>query len=414
MNIGFFTDGYYPQITGVSTSIEGMMRSLEKRGHSVYIIAPKFPNYTDKRKKNIRLNSIKVTEDPEIRITTFTPEKKLMQVAQIDFDIIHGFAGGPTASLGLAIAKVKQIPFILTYNTRFNRYTHYLWKGKIIKPGFVEKATRIFANRCDTVVVPSLQMKKELSSFGVKKPMVILPNGVDTKSFHQTGKSFLRRKLGIPKNEKILLYVGRLGKEKSVDFLLKVLKLTQKEYPNTSLIIVGDGPEKKKLVNLSKRLGIDEKVYFTGFIETKDIPKVYQDIDCFVFASQTETQGMVILESLAAGVPVVVVKDNVFDGIVKHNSNGMISENNVQDFAKNIECLLSHPTIQQKLAKEAVKTAQQFSLESSAEKFEQLYRQLIQQKQQKADKPNMFKKVNKVTLTQLRRTTAAIDRFFNV
>lgn len=414
MNIGFFTDVYFPSINGVSTSVEGMMRSLEKRGHSVYIISPKYPKYLDKRKKNIRLNSIKVFDDPELRLATFAPEKKLIQVSKIDFDIIHGFAGGPVSALGLGIAKVKHIPFVMTYNTRVNKYTHYFWRGKIITPGFAKKAVRIFANRCEYVVVPSLQIKKELVSFGVRKPVAILPNGVRTDLFQKPKPGFLRKKLGINKKEKVILFVGRLGKEKSVDFLIKVLKRVLQNIPDTSLIIVGDGPEKKKLIALSERLKINNKVYFTGFIDAKDIPRVYSDADCFVFASQTETQGMVILEALASGVPVVVIKDNVFDGIVKNGVNGMVVENNQQEFAEKIKEIISNPDLQKKLSLEAIETAQKFSLESSAKKFEELYQQLISQRILKSQKTNMFKKVNKVTLAQLRRTTDAIDRFFNI
>lgn len=381
MKIGFFTDTYLPTINGVSTSIDGMARSLMARGHEVTIIAPKSPGYRDKRKNIIRLRSIKVVKEPEIRLAAFVPERTLVKVTQKDFDIIHGFAGGTITSLGLGLSKVKGIPFIGSYNTRLNQYTHYFLKGKIIRPKIVEQATRLFANRCDCLVVPANPIKEELQSFGVTKPIVVLPNGVDTALYSVQTEGFLKKKLAIPKGKKILLSIGRLGKEKSIDFLIKSMPIILRDHPDAVLVIVGDGPEKKKLMALSKRKGIEKNVYFSGFIDPKDIPKVYQDATLFVFASQTETQGMVILESLAAGVPVVAVQDGVYEEMIEDNVNGLLTNNDTSLFAHAVSSLLSHPQKLAKMKEEAYKSAKKHSLENIAKAFENIYQKMIEEKE---------------------------------
>lgn len=374
MKIGIFTDGYLPQLNGVATSVDAWAKGLEKLGHEVYIIAPKYPNYKD-RSRAIRLSSFRVLKQPDIRLAGFLPIKSMLEISRINFDIIHGTSGGTISSLGLVVARLKKIPYVFTYYTRWNHFTHYFLRGKLISPALVEKASRIFCNRCDCIVVPTLKIKDELISFGVKKPIVVISSGVDIDKFKKQKKGFLRKKTGI-KNGKILLYVGRLEKEKSVDFLIKAFQFIYAKDKEVNLVLVGDGTMKKSLEQFTEELGVRKNVYFTGLIDSGTMNKVYADAEIFVFASTTETQGMVVLEALSSGLPVVAVDDGVYNGIIKDKMNGALV-NNPEQFAKACLEILSNAPYGKKLSDSAIKTMKKFSLSSTAQSLEKLYEKLI-------------------------------------
>lgn len=375
MKIGFFTDAYLPQLNGVATSVEAWTSELEKLGHEVYVIAPKYSNYKD-RDHVIRLSSFRILKQPDIRLAMCLPIKSMAEIYKIKFDIIHGLSGGTVSLLGLIVARMRKIPYVFTYYTRWNHFTHYLLKGKLISPELVEKASRIFCNKCDYVVAPMPKIKDELISFGVKRPIVVIPSGVDIDKFKKQQKGFLREKTGI-KNGKIMLYVGRLGKEKSVDFLLKAFKLVHEKNSQANLVLVGDGPEKNALKNLAEKLNISKNVYFPGLIDIAEMNKAYADAEIFVFASQTETQGMVILEALASGLPVAAVNDSVYDGIIKDKMNGILTDNDPEMFAAACLAILNNPSYRKKLSENAIESMQNFSLSSTAKSFEKLYKKFI-------------------------------------
>ena len=379
MKIGFFTDGYLPQLNGVATSVDAWTRGLEKLGHEVYIIAPKYQNFKDKENRIIRLPSLKILDKPDIRLGFPLSRKSMSKIYKLDLDIVHATSGGSISTLGLIVARARKIPYVFTYYTRWNHFTHYFFKGKIVRPWMIEKASRIFCNKCDYIIVPMPKIKDELISFGVKKPIAVIPSGVDLAKFRKQEKGFLRKITGI-KNGKILLYVGRLGKEKSVDFLLEALKQILDKDQTANLVLVGDGPEKNNLQELAEKLKISKNVYFTGLIDSGKMNKVYADAEIFVFASTTETQGMVILEALASGLPVVAVNDTVYNGVIKDKMNGVLVDNDPQKFAEECLKILNNSSYRQKLSDNASKSMQDFSISKTAQSFEKLYAKLIAKK----------------------------------
>jgi 1,2-diacylglycerol 3-alpha-glucosyltransferase len=382
MKIGFFTDSYYPFFDGVATSVEASAKALERRGHSVYIIAPRHPKYKDKNKNVYRLTSIRFLTK-ESRLALQLPERTLLRVLKIDFDLIHGHSGGAVTLIGLQLAKARNIPYVATYHTLWNRYTHYFLKGRIIRPRMIEASSKVFGNLCDSLIAPTDRVRKELISYGIKKPIVVIPNGINLEKFNNQEKGFLRKKAKIGEDKKILLYAGRLGKEKSIDFIFKAFKLVHKKREDAVLVIVGTGPEKEHLKNLSKTLNINDRVYFLGAIRHVNMPKVYKDSDIFVFSSQTETQGMVVLESLASGLPVVAVKDTVFDGIITSGKNGYTVKKDERIFSSKIIDILSNKKKQESFSKAAVKSAEKFSSDNAAKKLEELYNKFVQEERRK-------------------------------
>lgn len=409
MKIALFTDTYLPQINGVATTVDELARGLREKGHEVYIIAPREPKYKDASKYVLRLPSVQVSKQPELRLATPFPEKTLMKILSIDFDIIHGFSGGIVVALGLTIARLRKIPFVCTYNTRVNHYAHYLFNGKVITPEMLEKGTSMFANQCSQLIAPTEKIKNELLSFGVTKPITIIPNGVNIKLFAKTKKGFLREKLSLPKDATILLSVGRFGKEKSLDFLIHAAKFVIDAKPHVYLVLVGDGPERTKLTKLAQKLGIAANVLFTGFIEPHEMPNIYADATLFVFASQTETQGMVVFESLAAGVPVIAVEDSVFEGVVVNGKNGFLLPKDSEIFAKKIIGLLKDKQSIKTLSKIAKERIQDFSSEVCAAKFTAFYTAILPKKKRKYLSPRriitLLKK--KITWSDVKKITSS-------
>lgn len=393
MKIGFFTDGYFPQINGVAVSVADCAKALEKRGHEVYIVAPKYPGGYKDEKNVIRISSVQIPRQPEYRLATFFPNKALVTASKIDFDIIHGHSGGTVTLLGWEVSRFKRIPFVVTYHTLWNQYTHYILQGKVIKPKMAEIASRIFGNLCDTLIVPTEKVKEELLSYGIDKPIAIIPSGLDLERFVNKKSGYLRETYSIPQDTKIMLYVGRLSKEKSVEFLLKSFKKVLASDKNVTFVLVGDGPDKSRLETLSKKLGITDSVLFTGYISQEQLPDIYADADIFVFASRSETQGLVVLEAMASGVPVVAVKDEAFTYLIEHSVNGLLVNGKLGEFSDSLLKLLEDENMRKRMGEKAREVISLYSADDVAIELEKLYEELLRKNSKKID--SRFKQLTK-------------------
>jgi 1,2-diacylglycerol 3-alpha-glucosyltransferase len=377
MRIGLFTDAYLPQVNGVATTVEELKNSLLKKDHKIFVISSQYPKYKDKDKNVLRLKSVKLWKNPELRVSYMFPDRIFQQVLMLNVDIIHGFSGGAVPSLGLTLAKIKRKPYVFTYNTRWNKYTHYILNGKIIRPKAMERMARIYCNVCDHIVAPAAYVKEELISFGVKKPITVIPNGVNTTKFKPAKNNDLKEKLGLKKNDQIILCVARLAKEKSLDFLIKTFAEFTKTNSNAYFVIVGDGPEKENLKKLINKLKINKRIILIGCVKYADIPQVYNGADVFIFASQTETEGMVVLEAMSSGLPVLAVKDRVFEQFIESGKDGILVEKDETEFNQNLGKLLKDRKLRLTIGKNTRAKAEQFSLDEIAQKFENLYKQLV-------------------------------------
>jgi 1,2-diacylglycerol 3-alpha-glucosyltransferase len=376
MKIGFFTDAYIPQLNGVATSVEELRGSLAKRKHKVYIVSPAYPKFKDQCKNVLRLKSVRLWKNPELRISYMFPDRILQKVLMLDVDVVHGFSGGATPSLGLTLAKIKRKPYVFTYNTRWNKYTHYILNGKIIGPKAMERMFRIYCNVCTHIIAPSEYVKEELISFGVKKPITVIPNGVNIKKFKPAKNNHLREKLGLKTSDKIVLCVSRLAREKSIDFLIRAFADFVKKNKNVYFVIAGDGPERKNLEKLIGKLHVKKRIFILGHIPYAEIAEVYNGADVFIFASQTETEGMIVPEAMSSGLPVLAVRDRVFEQFIGSRKEGILVKKNIKDFNENLERLLQNPRLRAEIAKNARKKIEKFSLDRIAKKFETLYKQL--------------------------------------
>ena len=378
MKIAFFTDTYWPNINGVTENIETSKRALERLGHTVYVVAPKAPGQAEDDKKVYRLSAVKIIKNPEQRLVIPIPQKDLRELFKQKFDIIHIQTQGTAGLLGWEIARLRDIPCVVTYHTLLNRYVHYVLKGKIVTPKIAELGSKIFCNLCDLVVVPTERVKRELLDYGVTKEILVIAGGIEVERFGNLKTGYLRSLLGLNEDEKIILYLGRLGKEKKIDFIIRSLRGILEKEEGLYLAIVGDGPERENLIRLVKELKLEKKVLFAGFIARADVPKVYKDADIFVFSSDTETQGLTVPEAMASGLAVVVARDPAFDEVVYDGKTGLLAERSEEDFANKVKTLLSDSQLRLRLSvagKELVR--EKFSSQTQAKKLISVYKKAV-------------------------------------
>jgi 1,2-diacylglycerol 3-alpha-glucosyltransferase len=371
----FFTDTYTPQVNGVVTAIKQAEKYLQKLGHEVFVVCPKtsgvtYPDYV------YALRSFTFKPYPEYRGALPSP-RLLKWVKEKNPDIIHIHTPVSVGLLGLKIAKLLSKPTIATYHTLMEEYFKLYFIPKklerrkmveILSEKFIKKYTKFFYNRVDVVIVPSSEIKRILEECGVKRPIYVIPTGIDTKTF---------KPLKSKRNEKTILWVGRLGKEKSLDILLQAFKVLSEKYSGLKLMIVGDGPDRKRLEELAKKLGINTE--FTGYVPNEKLPEIYSSAYVFVSPSVTETQGLTVLEAMACACPVVVANALGFKDYVKHGYNGFFAKPfDAKDFAEKIAKLIENKKLREKLAKNARKTAEEFSTENQMKKVMSVYEKLLE------------------------------------
>lgn len=379
MRIGFFTDTYLPMIHGVEVSIESFRLALEKMGHEVYIYAPETPGYKDKNPRVFRFKSQRILKNPELRYSfDFLPVgRKFGEVSRFKLDIAHAHTPFGIGLLAKYISERQLIPLVYTHHTHYPEYTKFYLKERVLLPYLAKVYTTWFSDISHAVIAPSLKMKKLLREYGVKQkvPIYILPTGIDLQVFKkaETEGQALRRRLNISPQTKVLLSVSRIAKEKNIEFLINSFaKLAR---PDIVFILVGDGPFLEEAKRIAKKLQIDRKIIFIGKVSPDKVSAYYKAADIFLFASLTDTQGIVLLEALACGLPVIALKDDAFADVVLNGQNGFLTSQ--QNFVKKVSVLLGDEPLYKKFSGEAVKTAALYSNENMAKKLVKIYEEQI-------------------------------------
>ncbi len=409
MNIGIFTDTFKPNINGVVTSILTKKNELEKMGHTVYIIAPYEPGYEETDLNVIRMKSFKLIFQPEYRLAYPPSRKVIKKISRLNLDIIHAETPFSLGLIAKYMAKKLKLPLIHTYHTLFPEYVHYLRLPCKITRKMAEKASAIYCNFCSHVIAPSSEVRNELIRYGVKTKITVIPTGVDTESFlekfEKNSKKEFRKKYNIKETEKILLYVGRLGKEKNIDFLLEVLhKLKLDGIKNLKFLLVGDGPYKENLNKKICEYKLEDEVVFAGYVDRSKIAEYYINANIFIFASLTETQGLVILEAMAASVPTVAIKASGVEDMIQNEKNGFLCGNSVEEFCTKIKLLLNNEEMYTKLALNAKIRANDFKPKNVIEKMDEIYKEIAAEKiQSRMRKAIRYKKRSDRFLGKIRR-----------
>lgn len=381
MNIGFFTDSYRPYTSGVVRSIELFAREFNARGHEVYIFGPDYPLiHYPREDKVFRFASIPAPTMPEFSIPIPFSAQLGTTLRRINLEVIHVHSPFLLGRLGAYAARQYGLPLIFTFHTLYEQYVHYLPVAQQTTKLMVQTIGRDFCNRCDLVIAPSRLVENYLREIGVTVKVAVIPTGIDLKEFEDTDSRWLQTNFQVSPTERILLFVGRLGKEKNIIFLLESFYRVQQEISDLRLVIVGGGPQEEELRRLCIKLGIDGKVIFTGVLPRNQLVHCYAAADLFVFPSVTETQGLVIAEAKAAGLPVVAIRAFGAAEMVRHGEDGFLAEHSQDSFTGSIIRLLQDRSLYEKMSRNALFNAGELSSSSSAEKMLAQYGHLLESK----------------------------------
>jgi len=371
MKIAMFTDTYVPQINGVATSVHIFRKYLEKRGHEVYIVAPVGP---DDDECVLKVKGITWPTEKQHKIAIAFSGKLRNFVKERKIEILHSHDPFVLGFRALKMQKEFSLPHVHTYHTLLVEYRHYIPKPFTPSKKMVADFSGWFCNMVNSVIAPTEEIKKELLSYGVKRRIYVIPTGIDTETFSKPKRN-IRKKLNL-EGKKVLLYVGRLAKEKNVYFLLEVMKKMEK---NVVLLMVGGGPEKEKLE--AKAREEDLNIIFTGYVPREELVDYYHAADVFVFSSLTETQGLVVLESLSAGTPVVAIARKGIKNVLENGKGALlIDEENVHVFSEKVKMLLQDEKLLEKM-KEAGKkyVLEKWAMDVMVERLEKVYEEAIRE-----------------------------------
>ncbi|MFT9051507.1 glycosyltransferase family 4 protein [Liquorilactobacillus nagelii] len=328
MNIGIFTDTYYPQVSGVATSIKTLKEQLESQGHHVYIFTTTDPKVaSDEYEKNIfRFTSIPFISFTDRRIAVRGLFRAYQVAKELQLDIVHTQTEFSMGWIGKFVAKNLKIPCIHTYHTMYEDYLHYVAKGKLLKPHHVKQMSRSFCYHMTGIIAPSERVLTTLEGYGVKSPITVIPTGVNLQKYRQPLKLDIRKKYKIKEQTPLLLTLSRLAYEKDIDRLISVMPQLCHLLPNVLLMIVGDGPAREDLEQQVAELNIQPNVLFTGEISNDQVADYYHAADLFVSTSVSESQGLTYIEALASGLKVVTTHSPYTDDLLSDKEFGMTFE----------------------------------------------------------------------------------------
>jgi len=387
LKILFISDVYFPRINGVSTSINTFVKQMQSLGHTVHLIAPDYAVETQATDEAWikRIPARSIYFDPEDKLMKYGEALKLMPaLAHEQYDMIHVHTPFVAHYLGLKLAKALNIPCIETYHTFFEDYLHHYlpWVPQLMARGMARLISKQQCNAVSAIVAPSQPMLDVLRGYGIKVPAEVIPTGLQDHSFAESDGIAFRKKYDIPLDRPMLLYVGRVAFEKNIDFLLGMTKVLSDERPDVLMVITGEGPAEASLHKLAKTLNIEKNVKFIGYLNREtELNACYQSADVFVFASKSETQGLVLLEAMAQGTPVVAIAELGTASILIEGEGALIAQENTLEFAEKVHQLLIYPEQRAELGERARAYAlAKWTAKVQAERLAKFYLELTGQR----------------------------------
>jgi glycosyltransferase involved in cell wall biosynthesis len=361
MKILYISDVYFPRVNGVSTSIRTFVKQMQSLGHEVHLIAPEYAASTEDEAWIRRIPARSIYFDPEDKLMKWgAVMQRLPGLRRENYDLIHVHTPFVAHYLGLRLARELNVPCVETYHTFFEDYLHHYlpWIPKLVARGLARAISKRQCNAVDAIVAPSTPMLSVLRAYGVKAAAEVIPTGLQEHSFKDADGKAFRLKYGIPLERPMLLFVGRVAFEKNISFLLEMTKVLIKQHPDALLVVAGQGPAEKSLHKLAADLGLDNNIKFIGYLDRNtELNACYQAADIFVFSSKSETQGLVLLEAMAQGTPVVAIAELGTASILVEGKGALIALDNIERFADKVHYLLKYPEDRYELGKAALKYA---------------------------------------------------------
>ena len=357
MRILMISDVYFPRINGVSTSIQTFRRGLHAAGHETFLIAPEYPAGKSADEQGIlRVPSRGVPRDPEDRAMKLGAIHALRpQLERLEPDLVHIQTPFIAHYQGAALARALRVPVIESYHTYFEEYLHHYVP---LMPRAVMRFTarRVTVSQCnvlDALVVPSRAMEQALVDYGVRCPMHIIPTGMEMERFAGGDGARFRAQLGIAAGQPALVHVGRIAHEKNIEFLFRMFAQVVRARPQAVFIVAGEGPALSSCKAYVRSLGLEQQVRFVGYLSReRELLDCYRAGDVFVFASRTETQGLVLLEAMALEVPVVSTAILGTRDVVGPQRGAVVVEDDVGAFAAQALLLLEDDAMRRRIGRE--------------------------------------------------------------
>ena len=384
MRIGIFTDTYAPHINGVATSILMLENALRKQGHSVFIVTvnPDELSYDfENSDRIIRIPGIP-TGIYDYRLSGIYPVKAVNKIKEWNLDIIHSHTEFGIGTFARIMAKQLDIPLVHTYHTMYADYVHYITKGLFDTPSkkIVEYITKFYCDKtAKELIVPT---KKTYDLFKEKykfdRNVHIIPTGIEVEQFYKENsdkhnQKVIKLKYKLNDDDFIIIFVGRIAKEKNIEFLIENHATLVKKKKNVKLLIVGDGPDREELMKLSEKLNIAGSVIFTGKVPWSEIRDYYNIADVFTTASYTETQGLTLIEAMAASLPVVCLDDEAFNSIIINDLNGYLFKDN-NEYLDSMMKIINSKELRKRLGSQARISSDTYSSKYYAERVIDVYK----------------------------------------
>ena len=388
MRVLFISDVYFPRVNGVSTSIRTFRADLHDAGVDTVLVAPDYgasatPAAGRDEPGVLRVAAGKVPRDPEDRRMKFLALRhRLDQLEGQHFDLVHIHTPFLAHYAGVRFAARKGIPVIATYHTFFEEYLHHYvpMLPRALGRALARRFTRSQCAQLAAIVAPSEPMRALLLAYGVSTRIEVIPPGLPAERYVPGDGARFRAKFGIAAERPLLLYVGRVAHEKNIEFLLHAFVALRRTRPGTLLAIAGEGPARDHLQSLATQLGIAPDVQFIGYLDReRGLADCYAAADVFVFASRTETQGLVLLEALAQGRPVVSTAHLGTASILQAGCGARVAPEKPDVFAQAIADILDHPARAARLSAQARSYAQRWASSHMAWRLGELYRELVYQ-----------------------------------
>jgi 1,2-diacylglycerol 3-alpha-glucosyltransferase len=388
MTIVYFSDQYWPSISGVSVSVDAFKKQLCLMGYRVVLIVPDYPgaNTFDcklQAKDVYRFKSRKIAFNDENRLVCRSEKKKIFALLDsLQPKIIHVHTEFTLGRIGTGYAKKRKIKLVMTAHTNWEDIVeHYV---PVIPAGIAHLCCRLYMrliyNKADILVVPTSLMELLMGLYFVKSPVKVIPTGIDTCIFKDEARHTLPSvytSFPVLTGKRFLFFAGRLGREKNIPFLIDVLAALSPHNKDLMLVISGDGPARTDLQEYAKSVGAADSILFTGYVERGKLQHFYSRAEVFVFASKVESQGMVILEAMACGTPVVAIGKMGTREVMGGDSGGFMVDDDICEFAEKVELLLNNPEMRNAKADEALRHAELWTMEVQAKKMLKLYKSLF-------------------------------------
>jgi 1,2-diacylglycerol 3-alpha-glucosyltransferase len=372
LRVGLFTNNYFPMLGGVSTAVETIRGDLEALGHEAVVVAPRMAGADDRGRRVIRVPAVPALTYPDFALPLPLGPRWSRRLRVLDLDVFHAHHPFLLGASARRLARECGRPFIFTHHTLYDRYAHHVPLPRPLVARSAIRRSRRFADSADLVIAPSDFVARRLRTQGVRRPIEVLPTGVDLDLFRSGDRDAARQALGLAGADRVLLYVGRLDREKNLEFLLRAVARV-KATP-LRLLLVGRGMQAGSLSQTAAALGLGGRVEFRGGSPPDGLPVYHRAADAFVFASTSETQGLAVLEAMASGLPVVAVRASGIEEIVSDGVSGLLVPEDVGAFATAVDEILGDPHLRAKLAMGARDDAMPFGSMALADRLIAAYR----------------------------------------